>query len=259
MTSDVVLYDVADGIATITFNRPDRLNAWTTALGERYFDLLDEAAGSPDVRVIVVTGAGRGFCAGADMDMLQGKDDGGAPGGATRLQTFPLSIPKPIVAAVNGACAGLGFVHAMLCDVRFAAAGAKFTTSFARRGLIAEHSISWILPRLVGTGAALDLLLSARVLLAEEAVQIGLVNKVVAPERLLDETYAYAREIAENCSPSAMATIKRQVYAHWDAPIDEALTEANELMAEFIAATDFKEGVLSYVEKRPPSFPPVTR
>src|SRR5262249_50124568 len=149
----------------------------------------------PDVRVIVVTGAGRGFCAGADMGALQEVGKGASFGGSGKPQTFPLTIAKPIIAAVNGACAGLGLVHAPLCDLRFAAAGAKFTTAFVRRGLVAEHSISWTLPRLVGQANALDLLLSGRVFLAEEAAAIGLVNRVVEPAALLDTTLAYARDL----------------------------------------------------------------
>lgn len=257
MAEDVVLYEVSDGIATITFNRPDRLNAWTNALGVAYFDRLDDAADDPDVRAIVVTGAGRGFCAGADMDMLQGRDDGGER--TTRLQIYPTTIPKPIIGAINGACAGLGFVHAMLCDVRFAAAGAKLTSSFSRRGLIAEHSVSWTLPRLIGTGRAMDVLLSGRVILAEEAYEMGLVNKVVAPDALIETARAYAADLAANCSPSAMATIKRQLWGDWDKRMEDALHEANRLMGEFLAAPDFKEGVASFVEKRPPAFQPVTR
>ncbi len=169
--SDVVLaHRVDDGVLLLTLNRPDRLNAWTLAMEERYFGLLAEAAADPDVRAIVVTGAGRGFCAGLDADALSGVA-GGTPLSEhpRRPQTFPLEIPKPIVAAVNGAAAGIGFLQALVADVRFAAAGAKFTTAFARRGLLAEHGMSWLLPRLIGHARATELLLSARVFLAEEA------------------------------------------------------------------------------------------
>src|SRR6202007_432378 len=155
----------------------------------------------------------KGFCAGADMQQLQQLSGAsaaavGANGRARverRPQTFPLSIPKPIIAAVNGACAGIGLVQALMCDIRFAARGAKFTTAFARRGLVAEHGISWILPRLIGPARALDLLLSGRVLLAEEAAELGLVNRTVEPAQLLDLATAYARDLARNRSPSSMA------------------------------------------------------
>src|SRR5207245_627909 len=161
-----------------------------------YFDLLDDCAQSDDVRVIVVTGAGRGFCAGADMAELQSIGADGLEGTAAehdpRPQTFPLTVPKPIIAAVNGPCAGIGLVQALMCDMRFAAEDAKITTAFARRGLVAEHGISWILPRLVGPAHALELLLSGRVLLGAEAARIGLVNRALAPDMLLDEALAYA-------------------------------------------------------------------
>lgn len=256
MADDLVLYEVEDGIARLTLNRPERLNAWTPALGARYFDLLGQAADDEAVRVVVVTGAGRGFTAGADMAVLQGR----APAGARpdpRPQTFPLTVPKPILAAINGPCAGIGLVLALMCDVRFAASGAKFTTAFARRGLVAEHGISWVLPRLVGPARALDLLLSGRVFLAEEAEQLGLVNRVVAPERLLEETLAYARDLAANCSPASMADMKRQVWAAYESDLGTALGEANRLMAASFGRPDFREGVASFVERRPPAFPPL--
>ena len=214
--SEVVQMQLDGGVAVLTLNRPDRLNAWTAEMEHAYFELLEQCAQDEAVRVIVVTGAGRGFCAGADMQALQAIGEDGLQDGvethARREQIFPLSIPKPIIAAINGACAGLGLVQALMCDVRFAAEGAKLTTAFARRGLVAEHGISWMLPRLVGPARALDLLLSGRVVLAEEAYELGLVNRVLAPDTLLDATLDYAHDLVVNCSPSSMATIKRQVY-----------------------------------------------
>jgi enoyl-CoA hydratase/carnithine racemase len=248
---------VADGVAVLTFNRPDRLNAWVPALQTRYFDLLSECAADPDVRAIVVTGEGRGFCAGADMEALQGiATDGAESAQDDRPQTFPLSIPKPIIAAVNGPAAGLGLVMALMCDLRFAAAGAKLTTAFARRGLVAEHGISWILPRLVGPARALDLLLSGRTLLAEEALSLGLVNAVHPREALLERTLDYARELAALSSPTSMAIMKRQVYEHLERTLPDALDESNRLMLESFGRPDFAEGVASFVERRPPRFEP---
>ncbi|MGI9596788.1 MAG: enoyl-CoA hydratase [Acidimicrobiales bacterium] len=257
--TDAVLYEVRDNVALITLNRPERLNAWNGDLATGYFDALDKAAADPAIGAIVVTGAGRGFCAGADMDVLQGIGGGGDGGEPERRDArYAMSIPKPIIAAVNGACAGLGFVHAVACDVRFAAAGAKFTTAFSRRGLIAEHGISWTLPRLVGQANALDLLMSGRVLLAEEAKEMGLVNKVFPAETLVDEAVAYGADIASNAAPISMAIMKHQVDAHPLLPLDDAISASNKLMAESLKRSDFKEGVASFLEKRAPDFQPVT-
>jgi enoyl-CoA hydratase/carnithine racemase len=258
--SEVVEIQIEDGVALLTLNRPERLNAWTAEMELAYFALLEQCAEDERVRAIVVTGAGRGFCAGADMQQLQALGNGTADAAAAgtrerRPQSFPLSIPKPIIAAVNGAVAGIGLVQALMCDLRFAAEGAKLTTAFARRGLIAEHGISWMLPRLVGPARALDLLMSGRVVLAEEALELGLVNRVLAPDRLLEATVDYARELAANCSPASMATIKRQVYADLERTLPDALAEADRLMFASFAAPDFGEGVTSFVERREPRFP----
>jgi enoyl-CoA hydratase/carnithine racemase len=255
--SEVVLKSIEDGVAVLTLNRPDRLNAWTGEMERAYFAGLDECADSDEVRVIVVTGAGRGFCAGADMDDLQtlgeGSREPSLPHDA-RPQTYPLSIPKPILAAINGPCAGIGLVQALMCDLRFAAEDAKLTTAFARRGLIAEHGISWILPRLVGPARALDLLLSGRVVLGREAAALGLVNRALPGETLLEETLAYARVLAVNCSPASMATMKRQVYSDLDRALPDALADADRLMVESFSGSDFTEGVASFVERRDPLF-----
>jgi len=252
---ELVLYAESSGVATLTLNRPQRLNAWTPALSTRYFDLLERADDDPSVRVILVTGAGRGFSAGADMNVLQGSES--AATADARAQTFPLTIRKPILAAINGPCAGIGLVLALMCDLRFAAAGAKFTTAFSRRGLVAEHGISWILPRLVGQARALDLLYSGRVFLAEEALALGLVNRVFAPEILLEETLAYARDLVAHCSPAALAEMKHQVYGAYESDLATAVTLANRLMVESFGRPDFKEGVTSFLEKRPPRFAPL--
>jgi enoyl-CoA hydratase/carnithine racemase len=260
VADDVVLYDVRDRVALLTLNRPDRMNAWTGELEARYFDLLQQATDDPEVAAIVVTGAGRGFCPGADMDLLQGIGDaGGLASGAPerRPVTFPLTIPKPVIGAINGACAGVGLVQALMFDVRFAAAGAKFTTAFARRGLIAEYGSSWLLPRLVGASNAADLLLSARVFTSEEAKELGLVNRVYPGETLLEETMAYATDIANNVSPASMAAMKGQLLRHATLDIDAALEDSNALMRQSLKGPDFKEGVSSYVEKRQPVFAPL--
>jgi enoyl-CoA hydratase/carnithine racemase len=259
--TDLVLFERRDpGVALLTLNRPDRLNAWTAQLGARYFELLHRCAADPEVRVIVVTGAGKGFCAGADMEALRSL---GTPGGptvdelvGTDLQRQTTEIPKPVIAAINGACAGIGFSQALMCDLRFAAAGAKFTTAFSRRGLIAEWGSAWVLPRLVGTARAFDLLLSARTFVAEEALEIGLLNAVYPAEELLDRVLAYAADVAANASPTSLAIIKQQIYADANRPLAEAEDEAIVLMRESLERTDFAEGVASFVDRRPPAFAP---
>lgn len=256
--SPVVEMEIQDGVALLTLNRPERLNAWTHEMEDLYFDLLGECGGDERVRAIVVTGAGRGFCAGADMDDLQTLGDGGPSEDLVarerRPQSTPHTICKPIIAAINGPCAGIGLVQALMCDLRFAAEGAKMTTAFARRGLIAEHGISWILPRLVGPARALDLLFSGRVFFAEEALALGLVNRVRAPGELLGATLDYARELALNCSPASMATMKRQIYADLERGLLDATERADRLMLESFGRPDFAEGVQSFVERRAPSF-----
>ena len=183
-TADLCLYEVADGVAVVSFNRPERNNGMTGEMELRYLQLLGQAAADPAVRAIVVTGVGRAFCPGADLG--RERVPGEEPLPNTHIPvTLAMSIDKPIVAAINGACAGVGVAHSLFCDVRFAAAGAKFTTAFARRGLIAEYGLAWILPRVAGRGTALDLLLSARVFSAEEALQMGLVQRVCPPDQLL--------------------------------------------------------------------------
>ncbi len=242
--------------ALITLNRPERMNGWTQDMEVAYFDALAELAQDDAVRAIVVTGAGRAFCAGADMAVLDALGSGEKTlTTAGRPKTFPLSIPKPIVAAVNGPCAGVGLVQALMCDVRIAAAGAKLTTSFSRVGLVAEHGISWLLPRHVGIGNALDLLMSGRVVLAEEALRMGLVQQVCDPGQVLDVALAYADDLATRASPTAMATIKAQVYRHLEQDLGLALEESNGLMHTALAEPDFAEGVAAFQAKRAPSFP----
>lgn len=255
-TTGPVLYNVEDQVATVTFNRPDRLNAWTPQMGLAYHDALERAAGDPVVRAIVVTGAGRGFCAGADFGDLGEIEPGKHPEIIdSRDHTFVRTIPKPVIAAVNGAAAGMGLMLAAMCDIRIAAAGAKLTTAFARRGLIAEHGLSWVLERLVGPANALDLLLSARTILAEEAVQLGLVNRVVPAGEAMPTAQEYAREIATNCSPNSMAVIKRQVLDDLERGLGAAYAAADEAMYKSFDRTDLAEGVASFNERRPPNFP----
>src|SRR3954447_11899632 len=204
--SDTILVERADGVATITLNRPDKLNALTPEMQQSYVDALTELDHDTDVRVIVVTGAGRGFCSGADLtaladigDVIAQKPD------ASKLPTVALDIRKPIVAAVNGPVAGIGFALMLATDVRFLAAEARVSTTFARLGLVAEYGLSWLLPRVVGTGRALELLMSGRMVDADEALRIGLVTEVVESRPVLDRAQEWAHEVAVHCSPRSTA------------------------------------------------------
>jgi enoyl-CoA hydratase/carnithine racemase len=276
MAYQQILYGVRDRVATITLNRPERLNAWTPQMGKELYAAFADAAADDDVRVIVVTGAGRGFCSGADMQNLREIQSGTptAPGGAatgspseraTRSITplhpaldtpyaYPQSIPKPVLAAINGPVAGLGFTHMLYYDVRIASDRARFTTAFARRGLISEHGSSWMLPRLVGPAHACDLLFSGRVIDAAEAKAIGLVNAVVPHDDLLPHVYERAAELATLSSPRSIAVMKRLVYTHQFADLATASAETDEEMVRSFPSEDFREGVASFLEKRPPRF-----
>jgi enoyl-CoA hydratase/carnithine racemase len=253
-----VLAEMRGAVLVLTLNRPDKLNAWGQAMETRYFDLLEEAEHNPDVRAVVVTGAGRGFCIGADFDDLKAiAASDMTPLGRGRPISYPMTISKPLLAAINGPAAGVGLVQALYCDLRVTAPTVKLTTAFARRGLIAEYGCAWLLPALVGRGAALDLLLSARVVLGDEAFAIGLVNRLAEPEAVLETALEYATDLAENCSPTSMSIIKRQVQHAMNATFDAAFTEADAEMLESFSRADVQEGVASYLERRRPAFAPL--
>ena len=275
MAYSEILYDVSDRIATLTLNRPEKLNAWTNQMGAEVRAALLAAEEDAHVRIIIITGAGRGFCAGADMGLLQSAAASGVdrpilppqpepttnsanllfqnPGFQRRYSYFP-SIKKPILAAINGPCAGLGFVLSLYCDLRFASDTARLGTAFARRGLIAEHGIAWVLPRLIGPAHALDLLLSARMIDAAEAARMGLVNRVIPAGQLLPQVRAYAAELGTMVSPRSMSVIKQQVYNALMETLEEATVAADKAMLESFESQDFKEGVAHFVEKRAPAF-----
>jgi enoyl-CoA hydratase/carnithine racemase len=273
-----ILYTVERQIAVITLNRPQRLNAWTAAMNVSVRSAVQAAAEDAAVRVIVVTGAGRGFCAGADMENLQRVRPGQAEGRATaatqdEVQPLPtsdlgpdpsahyggqfgylMSVRKPIIAAINGPCAGIGLIFALYCDLRFAALEAKFTTAFAQRGLIAENGVSWLLPRITGVAHALDILLSARKFTGEEAVRINLVNRAFAQEQFLPSVMEYATHLAQTVSPRSMAVIKAQVWKSLYQDLNADIESGNVEMQKSFASEDFKEGVAHFVERRAPRF-----
>jgi enoyl-CoA hydratase/carnithine racemase len=260
MSADnLVLTQRHGAVLVVTFNRPERLNAWTSALEDQYFAVLDAADADPHVRAIVITGAGKGFCAGADMDDLGNVSRGTQGIDRPRPRYTPALINTPLIAAINGATAGLGLIEALYCDLRFCTPEAKITTAFARRGLIAEYGLSWLLPQLVGPSRAADLLLSGRVITGEMAHRYGLVDELVAAEDLLDAAVAYATDLARFSSPTSMAEMKQQLRdALGFAQMIAASEQSEAITRVAITRDDFAEGIASYVEKRDPNFAPYT-
>jgi enoyl-CoA hydratase/carnithine racemase len=272
------LYNVANRVATITLNRPDKLNAWTALMESEVRLHMENAEQDDEVRVIVLTGAGRGFCAGADMSLLSAVADRGvdyrdlddrgreqilhnegnrregvSADFQERYSYFP-AIGKPVIAAINGPVVGLGLVIALYCDLRLASDASRFSTTFARRGLIAEYGMAWMLPRIIGIANALDLLFSARTIDAAEALRMGLVNRVFPKETFLEKAQEYAQELASTVSPRSLRIIKRQVYEAMSQPLAEAFDISVREMIACFRTEDFKEGVAHFVEKRPAAF-----
>ena len=274
MPNQETLYNVADRVATITLNRPDKLNAWTAIMEREVRSAIEEAERDENVRVIILTGAGRGFCAGADMSLLSsvaesgvdervrkqasssstsGPVDGVRADFRKKYSYFP-AVGKPVIAAINGPVVGLGLVIALYCDLRFASDAARCSTAFARRGLIAEYGLAWILPRLVGHANALDLLFSARMVDSAEALRMGLVNQIFPQDSFLTKVNEYARDVATNSSPRSTRIIKRQVYDAMFQTLEEAFDVAEREMLASLQCEDFKEGVAHFLEKRAPTF-----
>ena len=273
MPSQETLYEVADRVGTITLNRPEKLNAWTAVMEREVRSAIEEAERDPDVRVIILTGAGRGFCAGADISLLsavagqgvnekvraqalgasEAKREGVQEDFQKKYSYFP-AVTKPVIAAINGPVVGLGFVITLYCDLRFASDAARFSTAFSRRGLIAEYGMAWMLPRLVGLPNALDLLFSARTIDAAEALRMGVVNQVFAQAAFMDKVREYARDLASSVSPRSLRVIKRQVYAAMFQGLGDAFDLSLHEMLESLHSEDFKEGVAHFLEKRPPHF-----
>ncbi|HYH49623.1 MAG TPA: enoyl-CoA hydratase-related protein [Acidimicrobiia bacterium] len=265
-----VLYEAGEGVGLITLNRPERSNAWIGRMAFEYRTAMQIAAQDDRVGVILVTGAGRHFCVGADSQALDsfaqsGQYDPGVreeppdPGDPSHPAYgtpfgFPLAIPKPVVAAVNGAAAGVGFIIACFADIRFGAAGAKWTPATSKLGLPAEYAVSWILPRLIGYGRAVEWLLSSRPVLSEEAYTMGLLHAVHPPEEVLDAALGYARRLLDDVAPSSLRSVKRQTSADLFRTLAESSEEAVRLIHEMIGGDDYRQGITALTQKRPPGF-----
>ena len=266
MSYEQILYEVKDRIATITLNRPESLNAWTDVIAEEVWDATHKADADPDVRVMVLTGAGRAFCSGGDITGFKSSnprqlidklprayDFSRRPDYQGRATYFP-ALSKPVIAMLNGPTAGLGLVHALYCDMRFAADDVVVTTAFSRIGLASEYGMAWGLKNAVGFSAAMDLLLSGRKVRGEEALRLGLVSQIYPREKLIEATYAYARDLADNVSPRSLRVLKRQM---WELPFqtlhESLISDCEEMMASN-ACEDFQEGKRAFTEKRRPNF-----
>ncbi len=271
MKFEFLEYQLDQHVLTITLNRPDRLNALTRELEDELFHAMRTADEDEEVRVVILTGAGKGFCAGADLEALGWISELDwsqvntedlrqklmpsrrlAQGSADFQRTYSYfpAVRKPIIAAINGVAVGLGFVLPLYCDLRIAADTARFGTAFAQRGLIAEHGVSWMLPRLVGMGNATDLLYSARLVQADEALRMGLVNRIVSADDLMSEVRAYAEHLANNVSPRSLRIMKQQLYEDQFQTLAESIDRANDAMIPSFGCEDFREGVAHFVEKR---------
>ena len=269
-----IIYEVSDPVATITLNRPASMNAWTNTMDREIKDAIGRACADRSVVGIIITGAGRAFCAGADMKTLSALTEGASAESASPSSAEPsdsrsprevkgdfsgrfpylMMVDKPIIAAINGAVAGMAYPFSLCCDLRVVTPDSVFLTAFAQRGLIAEWGLSWLLPRLVGPAVAMDLLLSSRKVRGEEAHAIGLANYLVQPDDLLGFCRRYIEQLATSSSPSSMAIMKRQVYEQLHQGLGIADAQAGKLMTESFSRSDFKEGVKSFLEKRPPNF-----
>lgn len=271
-----IKYEVSGSAAVITLNRPAQMNSWTSAMATEVRHAIAKAEADGDVFGIIITGAGKAFCAGADMGDLQklGAQGGFAKSGKKEAETDPnpgasetlpegfgkgaysyfATVQKPIIAAVNGAVAGVGLPCALFCDMRFFAESGYVSSSFSKRGLIAEAGTGWILPKLVGLDSAFDILFSSRRIYGREAKEMKLATRVYPDDELMQATVAYINDLAENCSPLSIAGMKGQLYRDLFRDPTESFKEAHRMMNETLKSADFKEGVRSFLEKRKPEF-----
>ncbi len=267
-----IIYEVAEHIATITMNRPDRMNAMTNRMNGEIRHAVAAASDDNAVRVIVLTGAGRGFCAGADVARLSNTASGGVgeamdlpvngaipdgldlPEGYEAKYAYLATAPKPLIAAINGPAIGVGLVMSIYCDIRFASETVKFSTAFAKRGLVPEYGLAWLLPKIIGPSKTLDLIYTSRMVLAEEAKDIGLVDYIAPSQDLMSQVRKFAATIASDVSPRSNRVAKQLLYRGLSQDIDAAVSEAITETTEALKSDDFKEGIAAWQEKRPPSF-----
>lgn len=269
---------VQDGVALVRLNRPDRGNSWTHRMNAEYRWLMKSHDEDPEVRVIVVTGSGRQFCVGADFRALEHHQESNKeyaqaarevemvePGHGIHAEfdhdlVWQWGLSKPVIAAINGACAGIAMALAAFCDIRYGAAGAKFTTSTAKLGLPAEYGLSWVLPRLVGLAPAVEILLTSRVVVAEEMQSLGFLHAVLPTDGFEQKVLERARDIAASVSPVAVRAAKRQVYAEQlDLQPGQSIENAKRLTGELLKHPDCREGVAAMQQRRPPQFAPLDK
>jgi enoyl-CoA hydratase/carnithine racemase len=262
MNTPELLYAVQDRVATVTFNRPERMNAWTPTMEAGLREMVTAASADDEVRCIVLIGSGKAFCAGAEMGRLGAlARDGKAPPAyvappdddLAQRYSYLLALPKPVIAAINGGAAGVGVCFPLYCDLRFMASGAKLTLPYARRGFVAEYGVAWMLPRLIGPMNAADLLLTGRTIVAEEAAQMGLV-KLLPADDFAAQVHARAVEIASRSSPRSVRILKQQLWRGMRQSLAEACQMADVEIENCVGTEDFLEGVAHFVEKRLPDF-----
>jgi enoyl-CoA hydratase/carnithine racemase len=256
-----IRYEVADRVLTITLNRPERLNAWTPVMQRELIAAADQWDADDEIRAVVVTGEGRGFCAGADLEKggetFDWKDRGDTPrDGGGQFTTRVFASTKPVIAAINGPAVGVGMTMTLPMDVRFVAEGAKLGFVFARRGIVPEAASSWFLPRIVGISRAMEWVATGRIFTPEEALEAGLVRAVLPADELLPRAYALAREIADNTAPVSVALARRLLWTGLGLshPMDAHRADSRAMFARGQSA-DAVEGVTSFLEKRPAEFP----
>ena len=263
-SSGDLLYEIDDHVATITLNRPDRMNAINGPMLEALSAQLVACQKDTNVRAIILTGAGRGFCAGLDLqeqgERLKHESESDGTSGSFSLfdwrdapPTVIYRMDKPIICALNGAAAGYGMDMALLCDIRIASENAKMGAVFAKRGVLPERGGTWLLPRLIGWHRAAELVFRGRVLSAQESMEMGLLNKIVPHENLMVEARTWAQEIANNAPLSVQAT-KRMMRLGWDETFEAAVDHIYLQLLPLLETDDFKEGVSSFLEHREPRF-----